>query len=69
MIDKCDCNYWCHAYVSGNKYGDQKYLNGWIKKYNGVKVITSNGANLAPWNINKFKLSTKGKKFMLRMTY
>ena len=48
--------------MSLEKYGDQKYLNGWIKKYNGVKVITSNGANLAPWNINKFKLSTKGKK-------
>ena len=57
-----DCNNWCHAYVSGRKYGDQKYLDEWIRKYNGVKVINSKGANLAPWNLNKFKLSTQGKK-------
>ena len=64
-----DCNYWCHAYVSGNKYGDQKYLNGWIKKYNGVKVIASNGANLAPGILINLNYLLREKKFMLRMTY
>jgi hypothetical protein len=51
-----DCVNWCYAYLEDEKYADQKYLNAWSKKYSGVKVIQSKGANVAPWNIKNYNL-------------
>lgn len=51
-----DCINWCFGYLDGEKYADQKYLNAWQKKYSGVQIIQSKGANAAPWNIKKYSL-------------
>jgi len=52
-----DCTNWCYAFLEGDKYADQKYLNKWQYNYSGVEVIKNKGANVAPWNIKKFKIT------------
>lgn len=55
-----DCLDWCHDYVDGNRYADQRYLDGWPVRYPGVKVIDHPGVNLAPWNLDAAPLSAQG---------
>ncbi|MDC0479160.1 hypothetical protein OAN35_03020 [Flavobacteriaceae bacterium] len=54
-----DCVNWCYGYLEGEKYADQKYLNAWPKKYSGVRIINTKGANVALWNIKNYKISIK----------
>ena len=54
-----DCVNWCYGYLEGEKYADQKYLNSWPKKYSGVRIIKTKGANVALWNIKNYKISIK----------
>lgn len=56
------CLEWCHGYLHNDKYGDQKYLNYWEKRYFNVKIIENKGLNVAPWNIKNYKLIRKGGK-------
>ena len=60
-----DCSNWCFGYLDGQKYGDQKYLDSWKEKYKSVKIIETKGANLAPWNIKKYSIKTKGDKILI----
>ena len=47
------CLEWCFYAVPGTTewYGDQKYLNVFPEKFNGVMVCNHYGVGLAPWNI------------------
>ena len=48
----CDlCIEWCHDYVEGIRYGDQKYLEDLANNYDSVDICIHKGANAAPWNI------------------
>lgn len=60
-----DCIDWCHDYVDGDKYGDQKYLDSWIKKYEGVCDLQHKGANLAPWNFRNFKITERENRIYI----
>lgn len=60
-----DCLNWCHDYVEGDKYGDQKYLDSWTKKYASVCDLQHKGANLAPWNFANFKISERENKIYI----
>ena len=57
-----NCSNWCYSYLDDDKYGDQKYLDLWPKKYKNVKVIKAKGANLAPWNIKNYSIQIKEDK-------
>ncbi len=57
-----DCLDWCHDYVEGDKYGDQKYLDSWTIKYKGVCDLQHKGANLAPWNFANYKITEREDK-------
>lgn len=46
------CLRWCYYAVPGTTewYGDQKYLNVFPEKFNGVMICDHYGVGLAPWN-------------------
>lgn len=50
------CLEWCFARIEDNKFGDQKYLDDWTKRYRGVHVLQHLGGGLAPWNALQYSL-------------
>ena len=62
---KRQCLDWCYWRLEDGKLGDQMYLNEWPKLYKNLHQFKHKGINLAPWNVNEFKLTNmKGKIFI-----
>lgn len=54
----CDrCFELCTAKQDGVHFGDQKYLDDWEERFQGVHVLQHWGAGVAPWNIARYRLS------------
>ena len=58
------CLEWCHDYVEGDRYADQKYMDKFPELFNAV-IVGNIGANLAPWNIGNYKLTYEGGKLFV----
>ncbi len=50
-----ECNAWCYAKPEPGKLGDQKYLDYFAEKFNGVYVLKNKAVDVAPWNIKNFR--------------
>ena len=55
-----DCIEWCYQRFEDGKYADQKYLDRWPDLYPSLHVIQHVGANVGPWNVGNYQLSTQG---------
>ena len=60
------CVDWCFAYLDAGRFGDQKYLDDWPTRYEGVHVLDYDGGWLAPWNIQQFDLRAVGDGVIAR---
>ncbi len=51
------CQEWCFDTPNSDRYADQKYLEDFPKISEDVQIDTRIGANLAPWNIGRSRIS------------
>jgi hypothetical protein len=51
------CLEWCYARIEPGRFGDQKYLDDWPRRFPDVHVLTHVGGGLAPWNSSQYALT------------
>ena len=53
------CLKWCFAYTEDGKFGDQKYLDDWKFRFEGVHELGHLGGGVAPWNVQQYNIVKK----------
>jgi hypothetical protein len=51
------CLEWCYDRLEPGRFAEQKYLDDWPDRFNGIRIVQHRGANVAPWNLNRFEIS------------
>jgi hypothetical protein len=51
------CIEWCFTEPVAGKWTDQRYLDDWPERFEGVKVLAHPGGGLAPWNASRYRLT------------
>ncbi|MGD1903217.1 MAG: hypothetical protein ACFB9N_13370 [Geitlerinemataceae cyanobacterium] len=59
------CNEWCHDYHQDGKFADQKYLDDWPQRFGGVAVLQYPGINVAPWNLDTYRIAMQGDRLFV----
>jgi hypothetical protein len=59
------CIEWCYYRLEDGKLGDQKYLDDWPDRFDGMHVLDHKGGGLAPWNASRYELAERaGRVFV-----
>ncbi len=56
------CIEWCYNRVEDGKFGDQKYLDDWQTRFQGVKEMQHLGGGIAPWNVQQYTILQSNNK-------
>jgi len=59
------CIEWCYDYVDGERFADQGYLQKIPAQFSRVKSIENVGANLAPWNIENYRIEFRDSAVLI----
>lgn len=65
------CLEWCYSRFEDGKFGDQKYLDDWLERFNCVHSLENLGGGVAPWNVQQYKvlLEDNELKIISKKTY
>jgi hypothetical protein len=55
---------WCYDRVEDGKFGDQKYLDYWITRYNCIHELKYLGGGIAPWNVQQYSFQNQNGKLI-----
>ena len=59
------CLEWCYDREEDGRFADQKYLDDWPTRFQGVIVLSHKGVNTAPWNLENHEMSLQDGKIMV----
>lgn len=58
------CIDWCYDRMEDGKFGDQKYLDDWTTKFEGVHELEHLGGGIAPWNVQQYSFEEVNSKLV-----
>jgi hypothetical protein len=60
------CIEWCYARFEEGKFGDQKYLDDWTSRFDGVHELQHLGGGIAAWNVQQYHVFEKNGRLFGR---
>ncbi|MDD3137782.1 MAG: hypothetical protein PHX08_02270 [Lachnospiraceae bacterium] len=61
--DRCVEN--CSSIGKDGNFGDQKYQDDWLTRFDCVYELANDGAGVAPWNVSRYRLVRKDNDIIM----